>query len=149
MPLVEMFRASAFVGLTVCVCLLAIFWCIVLLPRLGRGHERFLVGFIGLTAVYQGLRTLKDAGLWRPPGSPSLEHAATLVVCALYLVALLVVQVFGAEHRQTKVRLRMAEANEAPPPSGWRARRAVHRPAGVHPESPVVKAGEAVHCESR
>ncbi len=113
----EMFRANAFVGLAMCVCLVAILWCVFLLPKLGRGHERFLVGFIGLIAVSQGLGILKDAGIWKLPGSASMAHLATFVVCSLYLVALLVVQIFGAEHRKTKMKLRLAEANQAPEPA--------------------------------
>lgn len=117
MPLVEMFRANAFVGLAMCVCLVAILWCVFLLPKLGRGHERFLVGFIGLIAVSKGLGILKDAGIWQLPGSASMAHLATFVVCSLYLVALLVVQVFGAEHKRTKMKLRLAEANQVPEPA--------------------------------
>jgi hypothetical protein len=140
-----MFRANVFTGLTMCVCLLAVFWCVVLLPRLGRGHERFLVGFIGLIAICQGLRVLKDAGIWKPPGPSLLENAATFIVCTLYLVALLVVQVFGAEHRRTKVRLRMAEANEAlPPPSGARNWGKVNHAAGAHFETPAEVASQTV-----
>lgn len=114
MPILEMFRLSIFSALTICVCLAAILWCLLLLPRLARGHDRFLVGFIGLIAVYQGLRLLKDAGVWKMPGSASLESFATFVVCSLYLVALFVLQIFGAEHRTAKVCLRLAEANQLP-----------------------------------
>jgi hypothetical protein len=141
MPLVEMFRANPFIGLTMCVCLLAIFWCIALLPRLGRGHERFLVGFIGLIAIYQGLRMLKDAGVWKPPGPSSLENAATFIVCTLYLVALVVVQIFGAEHHRTKVRLRLAEANEVRPSAEWHLPLEGAPAVSPNPKTPVEVAG--------
>lgn len=122
MPILEMFRVNTFIGVAWCACLATIVWCLILLPALARGPERFLVGFIGLIAVYQGLRLLKDAGVWKPSGAGSWEDVATLVVCSLYLVALLVVQVFGAEHSRTKVRLRLAEA-ETPLPAEGRSRR--------------------------
>lgn len=114
MPIVEMFRANAFTGLAMCACLAAILWCVFLLPRLGRGHERFLVAFIGLIAVFEGLRLLEEAGVWRSTRSSTFESAAKFIVCCLYLGALLVVQVFGAEHRRTKLRLRLSEMNEKP-----------------------------------
>lgn len=114
MPILELFRANPFTGLALGACLGAILWCIVLLPRLGRGHERFLVASIGLMAVFEGLRLLKDAGIWKPAQGSAYEEAAKFIVCCLYLAALLVVQVFGAEHRRTKLRLRLSEMNEAP-----------------------------------
>jgi hypothetical protein len=144
MPLVEMFRANVFIGLTMCVCLLAIFWCIALLPRLGHGHERFLVSFIGLIAIYQGLRMLKDAGIWRPPGPSSVENAATFIVCSLYLVALVVVQIFGAEHRRTRVRLRLAEANEALPSAEWHLPLEGTPAASANPKTPAEVANVTV-----
>ncbi len=110
-----MFRSNVFVGLAMCACLAAILWCILLLPKLTRGHERFLVGFIGLISTFQGLRILKDTGVWEPPRFSSFADVATLIVCGLYLVALSVVHVFGAEHRRTTLRLRLSEANEKPP----------------------------------
>ena len=115
MPLVEMFRTNVFVGLAMCTCLAAILWCVFLMPKLARGHERFLVGFIGLISIFQGLRILKDAGVWAPSHFSSFTDLATLIVCGLYLVALFVVHVFGEEHRRTTLRLRLSEANEKPP----------------------------------
>lgn len=115
MPLVQTFRSNVFIGLAMCACLAAILWCILLLPKLTRGHERFLVGFIGLISTFQGLRILKDAGIWEPPRFSKLTDLATLIVCGLCLVALFVVHIFGTEHRRTTLRLRLSEANEKPP----------------------------------
>jgi phosphatidylserine synthase len=115
MPLVQMFRGNVFVGLAMCACLAAILWCIFLVPKLARGRERFLVGLIGLISIFQGLRILKDAGVWALPRFSSLTDLATLIVSGLYLVALFVVHVFGEEHRRTTLRLRLSEANEKPP----------------------------------
>jgi phosphatidylserine synthase len=115
MPLVQVFRSNVFVGLAMCACLAAILWCVFLMPKLTRGPERFLVGFIGLISTFQGLRILKDAGVWELPRFSSFADLATLIVCGLCLVALFVVQIFGAEHRRTTLRLRLSEANEKPP----------------------------------
>ena len=115
MPLVQMFRGNPFVGLAMCACLAAILWCVFLVPKLARGRERFLVGLIGLISIFQGLRILKDAGVWEPPRFASFTDLATLIVCGLYLAVLFVVQVFGAEHRRATLRLRLSEANEKPP----------------------------------
>ncbi|MDP2995863.1 MAG: hypothetical protein Q8N47_00155 [Bryobacterales bacterium] len=115
MPLVHMFRSNVFVGLAICACLAAILWCILLLRKLARGHERFLVGFIGLISIFQGLRILKDAGIWDPPRFSKFADLATLIVCGLCLAALFVVHIFGTEHRRTTLRLRLSEANEKPP----------------------------------
>lgn len=115
MPLVQLFRANACAGLAMLTCMAAILWCIFLMPKLVRGHARFLVGFIGLISIFQGLRILKDAGVWEPPSLSWFTDLATLIVCGLYLVALFVVQVFGTDYRRTKARLRLSEANEKPP----------------------------------
>ena len=110
-----MFRSNAFIGLAMCACLAAILWCVLLMPKLARGRERFLVGLIGLISIFQGLRILKDAGVWALPRFSTLTDLATLIVSGLYLVALFVVHVFGSEHRRTTLRLRLSEANEKPP----------------------------------
>ncbi len=110
MLILDMFRASAFIGLAWCACLATILWCVILLPKLTRGHVRFLVGLIGLIAVYQGLRLLWETGVWKPIVSTPWENAASFVVCTMYLLALLVVEVFGAEHRTDAVQLRLADA---------------------------------------
>ncbi len=115
MPLMQMFRANVFVGLAIITCMVAILWCIFLMSRLVKGHERFLVGFIGLIAIFQALRILKDAGVWDHSGASWMTDVATFVVCILYLVALFVVHVFGTDYRRTRVRLRLSEANEKPP----------------------------------
>jgi PAS domain S-box-containing protein len=111
--LLHTFRTSPVTGLSVCVCLTTILWCITLLHRMSNSSDRFLVGFIGLVAICQGLRLLREIGLWST-ASGYLDGAVNLTITLLYLVAVMVLQLYTAEHSRNRMRLRLAEANEKP-----------------------------------
>ena len=48
MPSGEILQVGPFTALSVLLCLAAIFWCAILMPRLRSTADRFLVGLIGL-----------------------------------------------------------------------------------------------------
>ena len=92
-------------------CLLAIMAAIRLVRRLRRGPERFIAGFVGLIAIYEGLRILMEVGIWKPGAALGWTNLATLVVTGLFVLALLVVQELGSEGHRTRFLLRLLEAD--------------------------------------
>ena len=102
--------------LSVCLCLFAVSWCMLLIPKLRYGPDRFLVGLLGLLTVHHGSQMLRDAGFWLGPNNPGWSAVAGLAITGLYLVVLVVVEVRMRENRAVAYRLRLAEANEPPPP---------------------------------
>jgi hypothetical protein len=118
--ILNLFRVSPLTGLAVLVTLAIILWCAVLLPRVKWPHHRFLVGFIGLASVYNGLRLVKDAGVNWIGSDLFADSVPSLIVTLLYGVAVFVLEAFCAEHQITKLRLRVAEAftrdGQAPDP---------------------------------
>ncbi len=63
------FHSAPLAGLALLVCLATIFWCAWSLRRCVYDTlDRYLLGFIGLLAVYQGLRLLKEKNILVHPG---------------------------------------------------------------------------------
>ena len=116
MPLLQLLQASPIVGLSLCICLATLLWCILLIPRLKQSHDRFLVGLVGLLSIYHGLRILKDTGLWAGPPGGRFEQIGGFAVTGLYLVAVLILEVYTSENRKNVLRLRLAEASAATAP---------------------------------
>jgi PAS domain-containing protein len=116
MPLIEIFRATPIVGVSLLVCLATLVWCIMLVPRLKHSHDRFLVGLVGLLSIYHGLRVLKDTGLWTGAVDTKLEQIGSFAITGLYLLAVLILEVYTTENRKNVLRLRLAEANQASAP---------------------------------
>ena len=84
-----------------------------LFPRHGDVRERFLIGFIGLISVYEGVRILKDAGIEFGMAAQVWSDFSTLIVSLLFLLALLVLKIASREHRRTKEHLRLVEATDS------------------------------------
>ncbi len=111
MAILQLFRISPLTGLAVLASLATILWCAILLPRVKWPQHRFLVGFVGLTSVYNGLRLVKDAGVDWIGSKLFSDSLPSLIVTLLYVVAVFVLEAFCAEHHITKLRLRVAEAS--------------------------------------
>ena len=60
MYLVKIFRASPLMALALCMCLATILWCILLTRRQQARLDRTLTGLLGMIAIYEALRVLKD-----------------------------------------------------------------------------------------
>ena len=71
MYLVQIFRASPLMGLALCICLTTIFWCFLMAKRQQVGLDKILTGVLGLIAIYEAIRVLKDAGVILFPGIQS------------------------------------------------------------------------------
>jgi len=105
------FRFAPSAALAVLVCLATIFWCVWLLRRsVYDTLDRFLLGFIGLLAIYQGLRLLKDIGLVTLFSSHTLNHVVELTVALLYLLSTLIMRSSSRQRRYADFQIRSARA---------------------------------------
>ncbi|HEV8043453.1 MAG TPA: PAS domain-containing protein [Bryobacteraceae bacterium] len=112
MYLLQIFRASPLMGLALCICLTTIFWCFLMAKRQQVGLDKILTGLLGLIAVYEAIRVLKDAGVVLFPGIQQLDGWVDFLIASMYLIAALILKVSSSERASTKVRLRLVEANE-------------------------------------
>lgn len=111
MPIWHLLKVSPFSTASLFICLGTIWWCIVLLRR--RSHhavDRYLIGFIGLLAIYQGLHALKKVGLLKVPSLWALDDAIEVIVNSLYLLSVFVLRMSSDERYLTTFRLRLEEA---------------------------------------
>src|ERR1700736_4807881 len=99
-------------ALALCISLATILWCIVLARRQRSGLDKILTGLLGLIAIYEALRILKDSGIIIFPGIPRLEGWADFIIASLCLVAALILRVSSIDRAATKAQLRLVEANE-------------------------------------
>jgi PAS domain-containing protein len=110
--LVQIFRASPLVGLALCICLATILWCIFLTRRQTNRLDRVLAGLLGMIAIYEALRVMKDAGFAMFSGFRHLDGWADFLIASMYLIAAMMLKLSSTDRTRTKVRLRLIEANE-------------------------------------
>jgi PAS domain-containing protein len=99
-------------ALALCMCLATIFWCILLARRQQGRWDRRLTGLLGMIAIYEALRVLKDWGVIHLPGYHLLDGWVDFIIAGTYLVAGMILKRSGSDRANTKVRLRLVEANE-------------------------------------
>lgn len=112
MYLVQIFRASPLMALALVMCLATIFWCLLLARRQQGRLDRALTGLLGMIAIYEALRVLKECGVIRFPGFHHLDGWVDFIIAGTYLLAGLILKYSGSDRANTKVRLRLVEANE-------------------------------------
>lgn len=110
----KIFAASPLMALALCVSLATILWCIMLARRQRGGLDKILTGLIGMIAIYEALRILKDSGVVAFAGARQLDGFADFIVACLSLVAALILRVSSIDRATTKAQLRLVEANEKP-----------------------------------
>jgi len=110
--LVQIFRASPLMALALVMCLATIFWCILLARRQQGRLDRMLTGLLGMIAIYEALRVLKDWGVFHIPSYRQLDGWVDFIIAGTYLAAGLILKHSGSDRANTKVRLRLVEANE-------------------------------------
>jgi hypothetical protein len=137
MYLVQIFRASPLMGLSLCICLTTIFWCFLMAKRQPVGLDKILTGVLGLIAIYEAIRVLKDAGVVLFPGIQKLDGWVDFVIASMYLVAALILKVSSSERASTQVRLRLVEANEKTSEPGKGAGMAPPEPVNLLDSSPL------------
>ena len=129
MYLVQIFRASPLMGLALCICLTTILWCFLMAKRQQVGLDKILTGVLGLIAIYEAIRVLKDAGVVLFPGIQKLDGWVDFLIASMYLIAALILKVSSSERISTNARLRLVEANEKTAEPG--------KGAGIVPPEPV------------
>ncbi len=97
-------------------CVVAVLWCAVMMPKLRFGKDRFVVGLVGMLSVHHGFTMVNQAGVWLGAEPNNIGQWVTLGATALYLMTVLSLEHTTAEHRTNQFRLRLAEGNQAPPP---------------------------------
>lgn len=110
----KIFAASPLMALALCISLATILWCILLARRQRSGLDKVLTGLLGLIAIYEALRILKDSGVVTFPGVGQLDGLADFVIASLSLIAALILRVSSIDRATTKAQLRLVEANEKP-----------------------------------
>ena len=110
----RIFDASPLMALALCISLATILWCILLARRQRSGLDKILTGLLGLIAIYEALRILKDSGFVIFHNIPKLEGWADFVIATLCLIAALILRVSSIDRATTKAQLRLVEANEKP-----------------------------------
>ena len=116
MYLWHVFLVKPVAALSILICLATIVACVYLRRRHAREtSDRFLIVFLGLVSVYQGLRSLQSAGVVKVSVTSSLEDAIELLATMCCLVAALLLKLSTDRHLNAESALRLAKA--APPRS--------------------------------
>jgi PAS domain-containing protein len=110
--LAQLLRANPLMALALLICLATILWCILLTRRQRNGLDKALTGLLGLIAIYDALRILKDSGIAAFARFRTMEGWVDLLSACLYLVAALILKTSSSERSATKVHLRLVEADE-------------------------------------
>jgi PAS domain-containing protein len=112
--LAQLFRANPLMGLALLICLATILWCILLTRRQRSGLDKILTGLLGLIAIYDSFRILKDSGIAAFARFRTMEGWVDVISACLYLVAALILKTSSIDRAATKVHLRLMEADEKP-----------------------------------
>jgi len=112
----HIFLVKPFAAVSIVLCLITIFFCFSLeRKRPQQASDRFLIGVLGLLAVWQGLRILQGAGLVALSLGAKTDDAIELVITGFYLVASLMLRFSTVNHLELESAIRLARA--APPRS--------------------------------
>ena len=114
MYLAQLLRANPLTALALLICLATILWCILLTRRQRNGLDKILTGLLGLIAIYQSLRILKDSGFAVFARFRVTEGWVDLISACLYFLAALILKTSSIDRAATKVHLRLMEADEKP-----------------------------------
>jgi hypothetical protein len=112
--LAQLFRANPLMGLALLICLATILWCILLTRRQRSGFDKVLTGLLGLIAIYESLRILKDSGFAMFAHFHMLEGWVDFISACLYMLAALILRTSSVDRAATKVHIRLMEAGEKP-----------------------------------
>jgi PAS domain-containing protein len=112
--LAQLFRANPLLALALLICLATILWCILLVRRQRNGLDKVLTGLLGLIAIYESLRILKDSGFAIFTHFHMLEGWVDFISACLYLFAALILKTSSVDRAASKVHLRLMEAGERP-----------------------------------
>jgi len=113
----RVFLVKPLAAVSILVCLVTIFSCFRLERRRPtQKSDRFLIAFLGLLAIYQGMRILEGAGVLSFSVSGKLDDAIELLVAMFYLIAAMLLRFSSVNRLETESAFRLAHA--APPRLG-------------------------------
>jgi PAS domain-containing protein len=112
--LAQLLRANPLMALAFLICLSTILWCILLTRRQRNSLDKLLTTLLGLIAVYQALRILRDSGFAAFARFRTLSGWVDLISACLYLVAAFILKTSSIDRAATRVHLRLVEADEKP-----------------------------------
>ncbi|MEZ5401711.1 MAG: PAS domain S-box protein [Bryobacteraceae bacterium] len=127
-----LFSSEPLTVLSFVVCVAAVLWCALSLLKLRIGKDRLAVGLVGMLSLHQCFSLLGKGGLWLGATPVTVGPWITLGATGLYLATVATLQRNARESRHDKLRLRLAEGNQAPPP----------RPASLQRKAPPAAEGE-------
>jgi hypothetical protein len=106
-------------GLSIVLCLATILSCVALeRKRPHQGADRFLIAFLGLLSVYQGMRILHASGIMNFSVNAKMDDAIDLSVAVFILFATVMLRFATVNHLDAESAIRLARA--APPRSAMR-----------------------------
>jgi PAS domain-containing protein len=110
--LAQLLRANPLMALALLICLATILWCILLTRRQRNGLDKILTSFLGLIAIYEALRILRDSGFANLDRFRAIEGWVDLISSCLFLVAAFILKTSSSDRAATQVHLRLVEADE-------------------------------------
>jgi hypothetical protein len=119
--LAQLLRANPLLALALLICIATILWCILLTRRQPNGLDKVLTGLLGLIAIYESLRILKDSGFAAFSRFHVLDGWVDFISACLYLVAALILKTSSVDRSATRVHMRLMEADEKPAELGGAA----------------------------
>ncbi len=112
MYLAQLLRANPLMALALLICLATILWCILLTRRQRNGLDKILTSLLGLIAIYEGVRILRDSGFASFSRFRSMEGGVDVISACLFLVAAFILKTSSIDRAATQVHLRLVEADE-------------------------------------
>jgi hypothetical protein len=110
----RLFLIKPLAALSIIVCLVTIFACFRMeRKRPQQKSDRFLIAFLGILAVYQGMRILQSAGVLAISMSTALDDAIELLIAMFYLVAAMLMRFSSVNRLDAESAFRLVHA--APP----------------------------------
>jgi len=117
MYLWRVFLVKPLAALSIVVCMVTIFACFRLERRRPtQKSDRFLIAFLGLLAIYQGMRILESAGLVALSINATLDDAIELLIAMFYLIAAMLLRFSSINRLDAESAFRLVRA--APPRLG-------------------------------
>ncbi len=110
----RVFLVKPLAALSIVICLVTIFSCFRLeRKRPTQKADRFLIAFLGLLAIYQGMRILESAGVLAISVGAKFDDAIELLITTFYLFAVLMLRFSSVNRLEAESAYRLFRA--APP----------------------------------
>jgi hypothetical protein len=110
----HLFLIKPLAALSIVICLVTIFACFKLeRKRPQLKSDRFMIAFLGLLAIYQGMRILESAGVLSLSIGGKFDDAIELLIATFYMIASMLLRFSSVNRMDADSALRLVRA--APP----------------------------------